>query len=93
MYADIAMDNQLWIDLFEQKQLTQEYGDEKKVPVSRAYKLMSLMRPQFYYRSKRNDKDFTETLQELAFKHPSHSSGKKFACLRRSGNVWNHKRV
>lgn len=75
------------------RQLTQELVDEKRVPVSRACKLMSLTRSQFYYRSKRDDKDVIEALQALAFKHPSYGFRKLFAYLRRSGKVWNHKRV
>jgi putative transposase len=75
------------------RQLTQELVDEKRVPVSRACKLMSLTRSQFYYRSKKDDKDVIEALQELAFKHPSYGFRKLFAYLRRSGKVWNHKRV
>ena len=75
------------------RQLTQELVDEKRVPVSRACKLMSLTRSQFYYRSKRDDKDVIEALQELAFKHPSYGFRKLFAYLGRSGKVWYHKRV
>lgn len=54
---------------------------------------MSLTRSQFYYRSKRDDKDVIEALQAFAFKHPSYGFRKLFAYLRRSGKVWNHKRV
>jgi len=61
--------------------------------VSRACKLLSLTRSQFYYRSKKDDKDVIEALQELAFKHPSYGFRKLFAYLRRSGKAWNHKRV
>ena len=75
------------------RQLTQELVHEKSVPVSRACKLMSLPRSQFYYRSKKDDKDVIEALQELAFKHPSYGFRKLFAYLRRSGKAWNHKRV
>lgn len=75
------------------RQLTQELVQEKKVPVSRACKLLSLTRSQFYYRSKKDDKDVIEALQELAFKHPSYGFRKLFAYLRRSGKSWNHKRV
>ena len=75
------------------RQLTQELVQEKKVPVSRACKLLSLTRSQFYYRSKKDDKDVIEALQELAFKHPSYGFRKLFAYLRRSGKAWNHKRV
>ncbi len=75
------------------RQLTQELVQEKNVPVSRACKLLSLTRSQFYYRSKKDDKDVIEALQELAFKHPSYGFRKLFAYLRRSGKAWNHKRV
>ena len=75
------------------RQLTQELVKEKNVPVSRACKLLSLTRSQFYYRSKKDDKDVIEALQELAFKHPSYGFRKLFAYLRRSGKAWNHKRV
>lgn len=75
------------------RQLTQELVDEKGVPVSRACKLISLSRSQFYYQSKKDDRDVIEALQELAFKHPSYGFRKLFAYLRRSGKAWNHKRV
>ena len=75
------------------RQLTQELVQEKNVPVSRACKLLSLTRSQFYYRSKKDDKDVIEALQELAFKHPSYGFRKLFAYLRRSGKAWNHKRI
>jgi putative transposase len=61
--------------------------------VSRACKLLSLSRSQFYYRSVKNDKEVIEALQELAFKHPSYGFRKLFAYLRRSGRNWNHKKV
>ncbi|MBI0320547.1 IS3 family transposase, partial [Streptomyces javensis] len=32
-------------------------------------------------------------LQQLADKNPSYGFRKLFACLRRSGHLWNHKRV
>lgn len=61
--------------------------------MSRACKIVSLPRSQFYYRSKRNDTTIVEALQELAFKHPSYGFRKLFAYLRRSGKTWNHKKV
>jgi putative transposase len=61
--------------------------------VSRACKIVSIPRSQFYYRSKRNDTTIVEALQELAFKHPSYGFRKLFAYLRRSGKTWNHKKV
>ena len=64
-----------------------------EVSVSRACKMTSLTRSQFYYQSKKNDKEVIEALQKLAFKHTSYGFRKLFAYLRRSGKVWNHKRV
>jgi putative transposase len=66
-----------------------EYG----VPVSRACKLISIPRSQFYYKSKKDDSEVIETLQDLAFKHPTYGFRKLFAYLRRGGKLWNHKRV
>jgi len=63
------------------------------VAVSRACKLISLPRSQFYYCSKRDDSEVIDALQELAFRHPSYGFRKLFAYLRRSGKPWNHKRV
>ena len=67
--------------------------EEHGIAVSRACKIVSLPRSQFYYRSKRNDTTIVESLQELAFKHPSYGFRKLFAYLRRSGKKWNHKKV
>lgn len=61
--------------------------------MSRACRLASLPRSQFYYSSKKNDTAVIEALQELAFKHPSYGFRKLFAYLRRSGKLWNHKKV
>ena len=55
--------------------------------------MVSFPRSQFYYSSKRDDKELMEALQELAFKHPSYVFRKLFAYLRRSGKPWNHKKV
>jgi putative transposase len=66
---------------------------EQGVPVSRACRLLSLPRSQFYYSSKKDDSDIVDALQELAFKHPSYGFRKLFAYLRRSGKSWNHKKV
>jgi putative transposase len=66
-----------------------EYG----VPVSRACKLISIPRSQFYYETKKDDQSVIEALQDLAFKHPTYGFRKLFAYLRRSGKTWNHKRV
>jgi putative transposase len=61
--------------------------------VSRACKIVSLPRSQFYYSSKKDDTAVIEALEELAFKHPSYGFRKLFAYLRRSGRLWNHKKV
>jgi putative transposase len=55
--------------------------------------MTSLARSQFYYQSKKDDKEVIDALQELAFKHPSYGFRKLFAYIRRSGKAWNHKRV
>jgi len=75
------------------RQLAEEMVSEQSIAVSRACKLVSLPRSQFYYSSKRDDSTVIEALQELAFKHPSYGFRKLFAYLRRAGNIWNHKRV
>lgn len=66
---------------------------EREIPVSRACKLLSLPRSQFYYRSVKDDGEVIEALQDLAFKHPTYGFRKLFAYIRRSGKVWNHKKV
>jgi putative transposase len=66
---------------------------ERKVSVSRACKIVSLPRSQFYYDSVKDDTLVIEALQDLAFKHPSYGFRKLFAYIRRSGKQWNHKRV
>jgi putative transposase len=73
--------------------LTEEIVIERKIAVSRACKIVSLPRSQFYYRSTKEDGDVIEALQELAFKHPTYGFRKLFAYIRRSGKGWNHKRV
>jgi putative transposase len=66
---------------------------EQGVPVSRACRLVSLPRSQFYYASKKDDSDIIKALQELAYQHPSYGFRKLLAYLRRSGKKWNHKKV
>lgn len=75
------------------KHLAEELVREQGVPVSRACKLVSFPRSQFYYSSKKDDSAVIEALQDLAFKHPSYGFRKLFAYLRRAGKQWNHKRV
>lgn len=73
--------------------MIQELVHDQGIPVSRACKLISLPRSQFYYSSKRDDTEVVDSLQDLAFKHPSYGFRKLFAYLRRSGKKWNHKKV
>ena len=61
--------------------------------MSRACKIVSLPRSQFYYRSTKDDQQVIDALQDLAFKHPSYGFRKLFAYIRRSGKSWNHKKV
>ena len=73
--------------------MSEEIVFERKIAVSRACKLVSLPRSQFYYRSSKDDQEVIEALQDLAFKHPSYGFRKLFAYIRRSGKNWNHKKV
>ena len=47
----------------------------------------------YYYKSQKDDTEVIETLQDLAFKHPTYGFRKLFAYIRRSGKQWNHKRI
>jgi putative transposase len=73
--------------------LTEEIVFERKIPVSRACKLVSLPRSQFYYNPIKDDAEVIQALQDLAFEHPSYGFRKLFAYIRRSGKGWNHKKV
>lgn len=61
--------------------------------MSRACKIVSLPRSQFYYQSTKDDTEVINVLQDLAFKHPSYGFRKLFAYIRRGGKIWNHKKV
>lgn len=61
--------------------------------MSRACKIVSLPRSQYYYPTRKDDREVIEALQELAFRHPSYGFRKLFAYIRRSGKTWNHKKV
>jgi putative transposase len=61
--------------------------------VSRACKLVSLPRSQFYYNPLKDDAEVISALQDLAFAHPTYGFRKLFAYIRRSGKSWNHKKV
>ncbi|MCE7913052.1 MAG: IS3 family transposase [Candidatus Brocadia sp. AMX3] len=101
MYANLAMDNEILRDLFHKKrlgpatkrQLSEEIVRERNIPVSRACKLVSLPRSQFYYNPVKDDAEVIQALQDLAFAHPSYGFRKLFAYIRRSGKAWNHKKV
>jgi putative transposase len=75
------------------RQLSEEIIRDRGIPVSRACRIVSLPRSQFYYSSRKDDQDVIQALQELAFRHPSYGFRKLFAYLRRSGHRWNHKKV
>ena len=66
---------------------------ERKLSVSRACKIMSLPRSQYYYDSLKDDGEVINLLQDLAFAHPSYGFRKLFAYIRRAGKSWNHKKV
>ncbi len=78
MYADLAIDNQILKDLFTKKrlgpatkrQLAEELVRDQDVPASRACKLVCFSRSQFYYSSKRDDKELMDALQELVLQIP-----------------------
>lgn len=66
---------------------------DEGISVSRACKIVSLPRSQYYHVSSKDDSEVIDVLQELAFKHPSYGFRKLFAYIRRSGMLWNHKKV
>lgn len=66
---------------------------EERLPVSRACKLISLPRSQYYYKSLKDDTALIDALQKLSVDHPTYGFRKLFAYLRRDGHGWNHKKV
>lgn len=66
---------------------------EERLPVSRACKLISLLRSQYYYKSLKNDTAVIDALHKLSADHPTYGFRKLFAYLRRDGHDWNHKKV
>jgi putative transposase len=66
---------------------------EERLPVSRACKLISLPRSQYYYKSLKDDTAVIDALQKLSADHPTYGFRKLFAYLRRDGHAWNHKKV
>ena len=67
--------------------------EERGISVSRACKIVSLPRSQFYYTSKKDDTAIISELEDLAYKHPSYGFRKLSAYLRRAGHPYNHKKV
>lgn len=55
--------------------------------------MMRLTKSQYYYQSKKDDKEVITALQQLAEQHPTYGFRKLFAYIRRAGHSWNHKRV
>lgn len=76
-----------------QRQIAHELISEEGVSVSRACRLVSFPRSQFYYSIRKNDNAVITALQELAFKHPDYGFRKLFSYLRMAGHKWNHKRI
>jgi putative transposase len=66
---------------------------EERLSVSRACKLISLPRSQYYYKSLKDDTAVIDALQKLSADHPTYGFRKLFAYLRRDGHDWNHKKV
>jgi putative transposase len=66
---------------------------DERLPVSRACKLLSLPRSQYYYKSLKDDTAVIDALQNLSADHPTYGFRKLFAYLRRDGHGWNHKKV
>ena len=62
--------------------MTGEIVKEYNIAVSRACKIVDLVRSQYYYNSRKDDSEVIESLQELAFKHPSYGFRKLFVYLR-----------
>jgi len=55
--------------------------------------MMRLPKSQYYYHSRKDDKEVIKELQQLAEQHPSYGFRKLFAYIRRAGHLWNHKKV
>lgn len=55
--------------------------------------MMSLAKSQYYYQSRKDDKDVIAVLQKLVEEHSFYGFRKLFAYIRRAGHPWNHKRV
>ena len=55
--------------------------------------MMRLPKSQYYYHSKKDDKEVISALRQLAEQHPTYGFRKLFAYIRRAGHLWNHKKV
>ncbi len=82
------MDHQILKELFKEKpgpatkrNLSEEIVRERKVPVSRACKIVSLLRSPFYYHSTKNVQEVIEALQYLALQYLTYGFRKLFARL------------
>jgi putative transposase len=75
------------------KQLSKDIVEQEGISVSRACKIVSLPRSQFYYNNTKDDSEVVTVLQELAFKHTDYGFRKLYLYIRRSGKLWNHKKV
>ncbi len=100
MYAELSLDHSVLKDVISKKgwalrQETVSRGNCNRVSSScrESCKLIKLPRSPYYYRSVKDDRALIESLQQLAFQHPSYGFRKLYAYLSRQGKTWNHKKV
>ena len=55
--------------------------------------MIRISKSQYYYKSRKDDSAVIEALLAIANQHPSYGFRKLYAYIRRSGKLWNHKRV
>lgn len=63
------------------------------ISIRRACKMMGVARSDYYYRSCKDDSALLAALGAVADKYPCYGFRKLYACLKRQGHVWNHKKV
>ena len=70
-----------------------EIMKDSTISAVRACKIVGLDRSMFYYQTKRDDSAVEEQLRYWAAKLPTRGFKEYFKRIRRSGLIWNHKRV
>ena len=70
-----------------------EIMKDSTISAVRACKIVGLGRSMFYYQTKRDDSAVEEQLRYWAAKLPTRGFKEYFKRIRRSGLIWNHKRV